>query len=138
MVWWSRHSDRHGERVLHLLTASVAGFLGLAISALFTNSATISLVAITLGASGTLAVLPIFWTRPAALLGGAAGAGAIALTNAVGNVGGFVGPYVMGSLREATGGFTGGLLVAACGVLMTGILTMLLSRRPMPRDGIKQ
>jgi ACS family tartrate transporter-like MFS transporter len=67
------------------------------------------------------------------LLGGAAAAGAIALINAVGNIGGFVGPYMIGSLRQATGSFTGGLLVAAAGVLLTGILTMLLGRRPVPR-----
>jgi ACS family tartrate transporter-like MFS transporter len=133
MVWWSRHSDRHAERAWHLLAASVTGFLGLAASAVFADSAAISLVAITIGAMGTLAVLPIFWTRPAALLGGAAAAGAIALINAVGNIGGFVGPYVIGSLRQATGSFTGGLLVAAAGVLLTGILTMLLGRRPVPR-----
>jgi len=138
MVWWSRHSDQRGERDLHLLTAAVAGFIGLAISALFADSPAISLAAITLGATGTLAVLPIFWTRPATMLGGAAGAGAIALINAVGNIGGFVGPYMMGLLKERTGGFTGGLLVAACGVLLTGIFTMLLSRRRlMPRDAME-
>lgn len=128
MVWWSRRSDRHGERNRHLLIASVAGFLGLALSALLADSPALSLLAITLGATGTLAVLPIFWTRPATLLGGAAGAGAIALINAVGNIGGFVGPYVVGLLRETTGRFTGGLLVAAGGVLLTGILTILMSR----------
>ena len=128
MVFWSRHSDRQGERNLHLLTASIVGFLGLAVSAWFADSPAISLMAITVGASGTLAVLPIFWTRPATLLGGAAGAGAIAFINAVGNVGGFVGSYMMGLLKDATGGFTGGLLVAACGVLLTGILTILMSR----------
>jgi MFS transporter, ACS family, tartrate transporter len=132
MVWWSRHSDRQAERSLHLLAASVAGFLGLAISARFADSPLISLLAITLGATGTLAVLPIFWTRPATLLGGAAAAGVIALINAVGHIGGFVGPYVMGALKETTGRFTGGLLVSACGVLLTGILTILMSRRPTP------
>ena len=134
MVWWSRHSDRHGERLWHLLAASIAGFLGLAISAMFADSPAISLLGITVGASGTLAVLPLFWTQPPAMLGGAAAAGAIALINAVGNLGGFVGPYVVGALRDSTGGFASGLLVAAAGVLMTGILTMLLSRRPARRD----
>jgi MFS transporter, ACS family, tartrate transporter len=136
MVWWSRHSDRHGERIWHLLAASFAGFLGLAISAVFSDSPAISLLGITVGATGTLAVLPIFWTRPPALLGGAAAAGAIALINAVGNLGGFVGPYVVGALKEATGGFTSGLLLAAAGVLMTGILTMLLSRQPAKGDAM--
>lgn len=139
MVLWSRHSDRHGERSLHLFAASVLGAVGLALSAVFADAPLIAVGAITLGATGTLAVLPLFWTRPAALLGGAAAAGAIAFINAVGNVGGFVGPYVMGWLKESTGGFTGGLLAAAGGVLMTGILSMLLSRRPIPRAvlGIK-
>ena len=134
MVWWSRHSDRRPERNLHLLTAAIAGFLGLTVSAVFAESQLVSLAAITVGATGTLAVLPIFWTRPATLPGGAAGAGAIALINAVGNIGGFVGPYMMGFLRERTGVFTGGLLVAASGVLLTGIFTMLMARRLMPRD----
>jgi ACS family tartrate transporter-like MFS transporter len=119
-----------------LLTASVAGFFGLAVSALWADSTAISLLAITLGASGTLAVLPLFWTQPPALLNGAAAAGAIALINAVGNLGGFVGPYVVGALKDTTGGFTSGLLIAAAGVLGTGILTMLLSGRPLPRDAM--
>jgi MFS transporter, ACS family, tartrate transporter len=134
MLWWSRHSDRRSERLWHLLAASFAGFLGLALSAVFARSPAISLLAITVGATGTLAVLPIFWTQPPALLGGAAAAGAIALINAVGNLGGFVGPYVIGVLKDATGRFTSGLLVAAAGVLSTGILTILLSPRPVSRD----
>lgn len=128
MVWWARRSDRRQERIWHLLAASLVGSLGLAVSALFADSAVIALIAVSFGATGTLAVLPIFWTRPAALLGGAAAAGAIAFINAVGNIGGFVGPYVIGALKQSTGQFTGGLLVAAAGVLLTGILTMLFSR----------
>jgi ACS family tartrate transporter-like MFS transporter len=137
MVWWSRRSDRHDERLWHLLAASCAGSLGLAVSALFADSPAIAILGITVGATGTLAVLPLFWTQPPSLLGGAAAAGAIALINAVGNLGGFVGPYVVGTLKETTGGFTSGLMVAACGVLMTGILTMLMSRRPLPRDAME-
>jgi hypothetical protein len=52
----------------------------------------------------------------------------------LGNLGGFVGPYVIGVLKDATGGFTSGLRVAAAGVLSTGILTILLSPRPASRD----
>ena len=137
MVWWSRRSDRRNERLWHLLAASCAGFVGLTVSAVFAASPAIAILGITVGASGTLAVLPLFWTQPPSLLGGAAAAGAIALINAVGNLGGFVGPYVVGALKETTGGFTSGLLVAACGVLTTGILTMLMSRRPIARDALE-
>jgi cyanate permease len=59
---------------------------------------------------------------------GAAAAGAIALINSVGNIGGFVGPFLIGWLKETTGSFTGGPLASGTGVLLTGILTMALGR----------
>jgi hypothetical protein len=85
-----------------------------------------SVVAISIGAAGTLAILPIFWTLPAALLDGAAAAGAMALINALGNVGGFAGPFMIGWFREATGSFTWGLLAVAGSVLLTGITAVLI------------
>jgi MFS transporter, ACS family, tartrate transporter len=126
MVWWSRRSDQTKERVWHIAAASVVGFLGLAASAYLPDSPILSVVAITLGAAGTLAILPIFWTLPAAILSGAGAAGAIALINALGNIGGFAGPYVIGWVKDATGSFTYGLLVVASGVLFTGILAILI------------
>ena len=83
MVWWCRRSDRSRERVRHIAIASLVGFLGLAASAAV-DSPSLSVLAITIGAAGTLAILPIFWTLPAAILNGAAAAGAIALINALG------------------------------------------------------
>jgi MFS transporter, ACS family, tartrate transporter len=126
MMWWCHHSDQTKERVWHIAAASVIGFLGLASSAYLTDSAILSVIAITLGAAGTLAILPIFWTLPAALLSGASAAGAIALINALGNIGGFAGPYVIGWVKDTTGNFTYGLLVVASGVLLTGVLAVLI------------
>jgi nitrate/nitrite transporter NarK len=77
-----------------------------------------------------LAVLPIFWTLPAAMLDGAAAAGAIALINALGNIGGFAGPFAIGWIKQATGSFTWGLVAVAAGVLLTGIGTLLLGPGP--------
>jgi ACS family tartrate transporter-like MFS transporter len=68
----------------------------------------------------------LFWTLPAAILDGAAAAGAFALINALGNVGGFAGPFVIGWIKNATGSFTWGLLAVAGSVLMTGIIALLL------------
>jgi ACS family tartrate transporter-like MFS transporter len=134
MVWWSRRSDRRDERVWHLAAASLVGFLGTAASALVPSSAALSILAVTVGATGTLAILPIFWTLPASFLRGAGAAGAIALINSIGNIGGFVGPFVIGWIRQATGSFTWGLIVVAGGVLLTGILALLIGdreRRPV-------
>jgi len=126
MVWWSHHSDRMKERVWHIAIASLVAFFGLAASAWLMNSPLLSVVAISIGAAGTLAILPIFWTLPAAILNGAAAAGAIAMINALGNVGGFAGPFVIGWVRAATGSFTWGLLAVAGSVLLTGIIAVLI------------
>jgi ACS family tartrate transporter-like MFS transporter len=99
MVAWCRHSDRKRERVWHIAIASIVAFAGLASSALLIDSPLLSVLAVTAGATGTLAILPIFWTLPAARLNGVAAAGAIALINAIGNVGGFAGPFVIGGSR---------------------------------------
>jgi nitrate/nitrite transporter NarK len=75
-----------------------------------------------------LSILPIFWTLPAGVLRDAPAAGAIALINALGNVGGFVGPYIIGWIKNATGKFTVGLLTVAGCVLLTGFLVLLVGR----------
>ena len=129
MAWWCRHSDRRSERVGHISAAAVVAFLGLASSAYLQRAPILSIVAITAGAAGTLSILPIFWTLPATVLKGAPAAGAIALVNALGNIGGFVGPYVIGWVRNSTGKFSLGLLTVAACVLLTGILVPLVGRR---------
>jgi MFS transporter, ACS family, tartrate transporter len=88
-----------------------------------------------MGAAGTLAILPIFWTLPAAILRGAAAAGAIALINALGNIGGFGGPFVIGWIKDATGSFAWGLVAVGTGVLATGIIALLIGHDSMAEHG---
>jgi ACS family tartrate transporter-like MFS transporter len=128
MALWGRHSDRTGERVWHVAIPSAVGFAGLAASVYAGHSAALSLVAITFGVAGTLAVLPIFWTLPSAMLDGAAAAGGLALINALGNIGGFIGPFVLGWIKNQTGSYAPGLLVLGGGVLMTGIIALILGQ----------
>jgi ACS family tartrate transporter-like MFS transporter len=135
MVWWCRHSDRTRERVWHIMGASALGFFGLAASAVFPSSPFLSVIAITAGVVGTLSILPIFWTLPTAILSGAGAAGAIALINALGNIGGFVGPFVMGWMKTATGGYAWGLLTLAGGVLLTGVLAVALGHASQAEHG---
>ena len=101
MVWWCRRSDAARERPRHIAAAAMVGALGLAASGWLIHSPILAVAAITFGAAGTLAVLPIYWTLPTARLSGAAAAGGIALINAVGNIGGFVGPYAVGWIKDA-------------------------------------
>jgi len=126
MLWWSRHSDRARERTRHIAVAALIGFAGLAASAYTHGSPLLVLLALTVGVTGSLAMLPIFWTLPSALLRGAAAAGGIALINAIGNVGGFAGPYAVGWIKNATGSFAWGMVLVATGVLLTGLIALFI------------
>jgi MFS transporter, ACS family, tartrate transporter len=125
MVLWSRHSDRTGERNLHAAGACLLNFAGLAVC-VFLHAPVLMMAAIILAQMGQSAIAPTFWTLPTAMLSGTAAAGGIALINAVGNLGGFLGPTLMGSIRDATGSFNLGLLVIATGALVAGAVLLTL------------
>ena len=65
---------------------------------------------------------PSFWPLPSTFLTGAAAAGGIALVNSIGNLGGFVGPYVVGWIKDATGSFEAGLYFLAASALASALL----------------
>jgi MFS family permease len=125
MVLWGFHSDRTGERTLHAAAACFLNFAGLALC-VFLKDPTLMMIAIVVGQVSQSAIAPPFWTLPTAMLSGTAAAGGIALINAVGNLGGFAGPYLMGLIRDTTGSFTIGLLTIAAGALVSGIVLVVL------------
>jgi len=125
MVWYGRRSDRHMERKGHAAVALAIAALGIGASALV-DDPLLKMVALTIGAFGVFAVLPVFWTFPTAFLSGAAAAAGIAVINSIGNLAGFFGPFVMGWLREATGNFAAGLLVIAAFALLAMVVVLLL------------
>jgi ACS family tartrate transporter-like MFS transporter len=124
MYAWGRHSDATGERRWHVCAAALVGAAGFLASAL-TRDPVLSLVALSAGAVGIYGAVPVFWTLPTAMLTGTAAAGGIALINSVGNLGGYVAPFAIGWLRDATGGYAAGLLVLAGGMAMAGVLVTL-------------
>ena len=121
------HSDRTGERRWHV---AVPAFLAAAgwTAAAFLEAPGWSLLAFTVAQAGVMSTLPPYWSLPTAFLSGRAAAGGIAWINALGNLGGFVGPYVIAELHDAKHGFAGGLLALAVGMVMGGALA--LAARP--------
>jgi ACS family tartrate transporter-like MFS transporter len=75
-------------------------------------------------AAGALSYLPAFWALPTAFLTESAAAAAIGLINSFGNLGGFVGPYVVGYLSTATGSFNGGMLCLAASMMLGSIVIL--------------
>jgi nitrate/nitrite transporter NarK len=87
------------------------------------------MVALTIASIGIFSALPIFWTLPTAILTGTAAAGGIAFINSVGNLGGFVGPYAIGWVKDTTGSYASGMVVLACTLIGAGILTVAIGHR---------
>ena len=127
MMLWGRHSDRTGERVWHVALPaliSAAGFL----ASIYLDSTVLQLCALGVACVGIYSALGPFWTLPSMFLGSMGAAAGIALINSVGNAGGFLGPYLVGWIKEATGSFRLGMVALAIGLIGAAILALLLSR----------
>jgi ACS family tartrate transporter-like MFS transporter len=125
MVWWGLHADRANEHRYHTAAACFVNFAGLAIC-IFLNDPILMMAAIIVSQMGQSAIAPTFWALPTAMLSGTAAAGGIALINAVGNLGGFLGPYMMGAIKDATGSFPIGLISIAMGTLVATIILLVM------------
>lgn len=123
-----RRSDRVGERRNHVIVMALVAAAGLVLSA-FLRHPVAGLAAISLALFGIWGALSPFWAMSSALLSGTAAAGAIALINSHGALGGFVGPVLVGRLREATGSNTAAMLALASLFLAAALLTSRLPQR---------
>ncbi len=126
MVITANHSDRTRERRWHVAVPAFAGCVGLGLAVYFLENhyPLPAFFCICLAASGIWSTLGPFWSLPTAFLSGTAAAGGVALINSIGNVGGFVGPYVIGYVKQTTQSFTSGMLVLAGTLLIAGFLAL--------------
>jgi ACS family tartrate transporter-like MFS transporter len=138
MIFWGRSSDRSGERIWHVALPAMLMAACLIIASLVHSNLMIFL-ALSLVVVGALALQGPFWVLPSTWLGGAAAASGIAFINAIGTGGGgFFGPYVLGLMREATGGFAAGMAVLAVAPALSAVVVLLLGRakvRHGPQSG---
>jgi MFS family permease len=126
MVLWTRRATNPTVRVA--LPALIGG---LAIPvALYLSDPWLAIIAVTVCACGVLAALPGFWALPTAYLTGAAAAAGIGLVNSLGNLSGFVAPYVTGALSDATGNNRLGLWVVGVCMVSAAVVAWLLRRAP--------
>jgi ACS family tartrate transporter-like MFS transporter len=79
-----------------------------------------------------IAARPIFWTLPGSFLTGSAAAAGIAFINAFGNLGGFIGPYVIGIIKDQTGSFTLGIVATSLPLTLSVVAALVLAKRLAP------
>lgn len=125
MILWGRRSDARRERVWHIALPAFAGGLALIVGTAVTSLEP-AMVLMTIAAAGLFTALPVFWTLPTALLTGIAAAGGIALINAIGNIGGFLGPYLVGWLQSQGASPQIAVASLACFAILAGAGVLLL------------
>jgi len=130
IVGWS--SDRSGERRWHTAVPMIVAGAGLLLSALTQSTPVLAVSMFCVAAAGLYSFFPSFWALPTSFLSGSAAAAAIGLINSIGNLGGFVGPYVVGYLNTRTNSFLGGMLYLSFSALVGAGLILTLKRVSSP------
>ena len=133
MILVSRSSDRSLERRYHAAIPGMIAATSLLLLGATTSSAFFSVVLWCFVAAGVYSMLPPFWSMPNEFLSGFSAAAGIALINSFGNIGSFIGPYVMGAINKQTGSFRGGLVFAGVSLFVSMMLILAL-RRITPED----
>jgi ACS family tartrate transporter-like MFS transporter len=124
LVGW--HSDKTNERRWHTALSMMAASAGLLLSVVFGNFAPLAIAMLCITGAGNAGYLPGFWALPTSFLSGTTAAASIGLINMIGNLGGFVGPYVVGYLSTKTGSYYGGVLYLSASALIASFLILAL------------
>lgn len=135
MLVVARYSDRSGERTRVISAAALTSAVGFALSAYFTNPV-LAMAALTLAFVGLKSTIAPFWAMSTGLLSGTAAGAGIALINSVGNLGGFIGPFLVGVVKDQTGSQVAALLMLGGALLGMSILVFLIRKTPTQRQVI--
>ncbi|WP_447779613.1 MFS transporter [Variovorax boronicumulans] len=130
MNLFGRSADARRERRWHLIIPAMMGAVGFTVAASYTQNTVVSLTFLSLAAAGVLTCAPLFWSLPTAFLSGTAAAAGIAVINSVGNLAGFVSPYLIGYLKDLTGSTQIGMYVLA-GALVLGAIGVWLTPKQL-------
>lgn len=132
LAGWS--SDRRNERRWHTALALLAVSCGLFASTMVTGNIFLTIFAFCIAAAGLYSYLPVFWSLPAMFLTEASAAACVGLINSVGNLGGFVGPYIVGYLTKTTGSFYGGIIYLSFSALVAAVLILSVHKNHAVAD----
>jgi len=124
LVGWN--SDRTKERRFHVVVPIAMGASALALTPLTHGKLSLTVACFMLAFVGFKAYMPAFWSLPSLFLTEAAAAGSIGLINSIGNLGGFLGPNVMGKVQTLTGSFVGGIYFLCISMTASATIILLL------------
>ncbi|MFS0560538.1 MFS transporter [Terribacillus sp. 179-K 1B1 HS] len=130
MILVGNHSDKKNERRWHVaacLTTSAVAMI--ASSYVAETNIVLSFVLLTIALCGAFGAYSPFWAIPPSFLTESAAAGAIALINSIGNLGGFFGPYAVGYIRDTTGSFTMSMIFLGVSMILSSFIIIFLVKQ---------
>jgi ACS family tartrate transporter-like MFS transporter len=127
MILWGGSSDVRGERIWHTALPSLLAAAGFAFASL-TQDNVLVLFGLTLAVIGVYATLAPLSSLPLTIFGGPAAAGGFGLVFAIASLGGFLGPAVIGVIREGTGGYAGGMAALSLGLVLAALIVLATGR----------
>jgi ACS family tartrate transporter-like MFS transporter len=136
LVLWGRSSDLKGERIWHVALPAILAASSFVIAAVAPSDLVV-LVALTLAIVGIRSVQGPYWSLLSSFLSGPAAAGGIGLASTIGTgLGGFLGPTIIGVLKESSGGYESGMVALAVGQTLAAVIVLALGRAMAPRRAI--
>jgi sugar phosphate permease len=132
MLYIGHSSSKRNEKRWHGAIGLFIGAIGLGVG-VFMKNPQISFFFVILAAIGTYAPFGVWWSYPTTFLSGPAAAGAVGLINSCGNIGGFIGPYITGWIKQTTGSFVGAWVYLALSLTASGLL-ILTFKKALPTD----
>jgi MFS family permease len=134
MIYWGRRSDRSGERFGHAFAANLVAAVAL-MGAMLLGDPLLRGIAFSIAYAATLSMVVPFWAIPGTFLSGASAAGGIAAISAMGVTGGFVAPYFIGFMKDATGAFVVPFIsIAVFSAFVSVLFFVVGSRQQRVRD----
>jgi D-galactonate transporter len=130
MLLVGRSADLRNERRWHLVVPMLMGAIGLVIAANFATVPVIAILGLTIATMGALTGLPMFWPLPTAFLSASVAVAALALINSIGQMAGFLSPYIVGWIKDQTGS-TDMALYSLAALTVVGSLVALRVSRPV-------
>ncbi len=129
MIWWGRRSDQKHERLWHTAVPLFVCAAGLMACVVFAASLAPTILALCFTLIGVYAVKGPFWATATEMLPAATAAAGIAAINSIGNLAGFVGPFLIGAIKDATGSFTLGLLPLIAFAVVAGLVVLAMGKQ---------
>ncbi|WP_250483938.1 MFS transporter [Caballeronia sp. GaOx3] len=133
MLYAARSADRTGERRWHIAIPAFIGAIGLVLSVVWSSNTTLAMIGLTLATMGILTTLPLFWSLPTAFLAGTGAAAGIAMINSLGNLAGFLSPYLVGWLKQVTASTASGMYMLAGFLVLGAVLALSVPARMVNR-----